>query len=160
MQVLGIDPGKTGALALWAPATRYLEIRDMPGSPLHAACDIYWFTQLGVSATYVEKVGGVGRQSASRSFNFGFGTGVIYGVLAANGVAPEEVTPVKWKAAFGLKRGPGETDASFKGRSRALASELFPEYAHLFKRAKDDGRAEAALIAYYGAAQLRKGKSA
>ena len=41
-----------------------------------------------------------------------------------------------------------------KDQSRALASNLFPQSAYLFKRVKDDGRAEAALIAYYGAAKL------
>ncbi|CAB5178720.1 hypothetical protein UFOVP158_29 [uncultured Caudovirales phage] len=160
MRVLGIDPGKTGALALWVPDSRYLEVRDMPSSPVRVAGDVRWFTEVGVTAACIEKVGGVGRQSASRSFTFGFGTGVIYGALAAFDIVPAEVTPMKWKAAFGLKRDTGETDASFKGRSRSLASELFPEYSLLFCRAKDDGRAEAALIAYYSAAQLRQGESA
>jgi crossover junction endodeoxyribonuclease RuvC len=56
------------------------------------------------------------------------------------------VTPAKWKKHFGLNRD--------KGVSRSKATERFPEYANLFSRVKDDGRAEAALIALYGAEQL------
>jgi len=52
------------------------------------------------------------------------------------------VTPSKWKAHFGLTRD--------KGVSRGMAMQRFPEYAEKFKRVKDDGRAEAALIALYG----------
>lgn len=79
MRVLGIDPGKTGAFALWVPCSRHLEVRDMPSSPAMVTGDVRWFTEAGVTAAYVEKVGGVGRQSASRSFNFGFGTGSYTG---------------------------------------------------------------------------------
>jgi hypothetical protein len=33
------------------------------------------------------------------------------------------------------------------------AAECFPAYAHLFRRVKDDGRADAALIAFWAATQ-------
>ena len=39
--------------------------------------------------------------------------------------------------------------AAGKDASRMRAMELFPTRAELFKRAKDDGRADAALIAYW-----------
>ena len=38
-----------------------------------------------------------------------------------------------------------------KAASRGMATELFPHIADQFRRVKDDGRAEAALIARYGA---------
>jgi hypothetical protein len=41
-----------------------------------------------------------------------------------------------------------------KDASRARASELLPAYSHLWQRKRDDGRAEAALIALYGWRQL------
>jgi crossover junction endodeoxyribonuclease RuvC len=37
-----------------------------------------------------------------------------------------------------------------KDGSRARAMELFPEQTALFKRVKDDGRSDAALIALWG----------
>ena len=41
-----------------------------------------------------------------------------------------------------------------KDGARARASELLPSYSHLWQRVKDDGRAEAALIALWGARML------
>jgi hypothetical protein len=37
-----------------------------------------------------------------------------------------------------------------KDASRQKASMLFPKFAHLWARKKDDGRAEAVLLAHYG----------
>jgi hypothetical protein len=51
------------------------------------------------------------------------------------------VTPATWTKAVGRVAG--------KDASRMRAMELFPSKADLFKRAKDDGRADAALIAYW-----------
>jgi hypothetical protein len=58
------------------------------------------------------------------------------------GVPTNEVPPATWKKHFGLS-----TD---KDASRAYASSVFPDQSNLWARKKDDGRAEAALIAYYG----------
>jgi crossover junction endodeoxyribonuclease RuvC len=52
------------------------------------------------------------------------------------------VAPAIWKKHFGLS-----TD---KDASRALAGQTFPDQADLWKLKKQDGRAEAALIALYG----------
>ena len=52
------------------------------------------------------------------------------------------VSPGKWKKHFGL--------TSDKEKSRALAIATWPQSDH-FRRKKDDGRAEAALTALYGA---------
>jgi hypothetical protein len=51
------------------------------------------------------------------------------------------VTPAAWTKSVGRAAG--------KDASRMRAMELFPSKAELFKRAKDDGRADAALIAYW-----------
>jgi hypothetical protein len=53
-----------------------------------------------------------------------------------------EVDPSAWKKTMRLS-----TD---KNASRALASQYFPDCADQWARVKDDGRAEAALIALYG----------
>lgn len=162
--IIGIDPGKSGAIAVWDSAKRILIMNDMPlkGSELDlheldvilgacfSACDLY-------TTVYIEKVGGVGKQSAAHSFTFGFVTGAVHGLLAAHGMDVKTVTPQKWKESFGLRRGTGENYASFKSKSRILAANLLPERADLFKRAKDEGRAEAFLIAYYGAS-IENGK--
>ena len=55
------------------------------------------------------------------------------------------VTPQTWKKVYGLKGGKENKDMS-----RQKASQLFPTYANLWARKKDDGRAEAVLLAHYG----------
>jgi crossover junction endodeoxyribonuclease RuvC len=56
------------------------------------------------------------------------------------------VKPQKWKKHFSLDKD--------KDKSRALANRRFPDNHQDFARKKDDGRAEAALIALYGAEVL------
>ena len=52
------------------------------------------------------------------------------------------VTPQLWKKAMRL--------VADKDAARQRAVQLFPERAEWFRRVKDDGRAEAAMIALYG----------
>jgi crossover junction endodeoxyribonuclease RuvC len=67
---------------------------------------------------------------------------MIEGILAALKMPVTFVAPATWTRAIG--RSPG------KDASRARAMELFPNYEYFFKRVKDDGRADAALIAHWG----------
>ena len=53
------------------------------------------------------------------------------------------VWPAKWKKQFGLI-------GQDKNASRATAARMFPALAGAFARVKDDGLAEAMLLAYYG----------
>jgi crossover junction endodeoxyribonuclease RuvC len=76
----------------------------------------------------------------------GFKTGLGYGqlrmLLASNFLPYRIVSPMAWRRFMGLS---GDKDAA-----RALASRLAPKDADQWARKKDDGRAEAALIALYG----------
>jgi len=74
------------------------------------------------------------------------GVGVIHGCLAAHGVPLSLIQPAAWKSACGLRRFTTETQAGTKARARELAARLFPESADLFRRVRDDGRAESVLI--------------
>jgi crossover junction endodeoxyribonuclease RuvC len=95
----------------------------------------------------VERVSSMPRQAGA--FAFGLSTGIIHGCLASHGIPFELVSPSVWKAKMGLTKFPDETYAQNKTRARALAKQLFPKEAHLFKRVRDDGRAEALLMAVY-----------
>ena len=66
--------------------------------------------------------------------------------IVASKLPIEYVTPRQWKKYFDLTRD--------KGESRRLAKLCFPNHAHYFKRVKDDGRAEAALIGLYAKENL------
>jgi crossover junction endodeoxyribonuclease RuvC len=91
---------------------------------------------------YCERVGAMAGQGVTSVFSFGRSFGMIEGILAAFKLPVTYVAPATWVKAVG--RGQG------KDASRARAMEIFPNNQTDFKRVKDDGRADAALIAYWG----------
>lgn len=162
--VLAIDPGVTGAIAV--AYRSHVVTADMPTYKVRKATRVNlhelaaklteFRDTLDVRAAVVEHVGAMPRQGVSSAFNFGFTTGAIHGILAALGFEAHTVTPAQWKFGVGLKPDPDADKHARKACSRARAIELFPDYAYLFARAKDDGRAEAALMAWWFA-NKRKG---
>ena len=150
--VLGIDPGKTGALALYNAAGDTLSVEDVPLLDVGSkrVVDHYGLARIvdawckdAAPTVYLELVGSMPGEGHAGAFDFGQTAGLLRGVCAAHFLRIEMVTPAKWKRALGVK---GDKDVS-----RQRASTLFPKHSGLFARKKDDGRAEAALIAYYGA---------
>jgi len=150
--VIGIDPGICGAIAVFDWYTKKLvEIIDMPTlevesgktkkrhiSAVSLANYLVGFTDTHI---VIEKVGAMPGQGVTSMFNFGRSAGIIEGVVAALEMPNTYVAPATWTKAVGRAAG--------KDASRMRAMELFPSKADLFKRAKDDGRADAALIAYW-----------
>lgn len=149
-RLVGIDPGCLGALALLEDG----ELRDVADMPIirvrrgktdkaevegHALAALLrqWAAQVGI----IEQVGGMTGQSASAAFNFGRAAGAAEYTMTALGLRIARVAPITWKKALKIK--PGKDD------SRAAAMKLWPAFAHKFARKKDDGRAEAALIAHW-----------
>ena len=100
--------------------------------------------QLSPHKAIVEKVGAMPGQGVSSMFSFGRSVGIIEGVLAAKQIPVTFVTPQSWQKQSGAAKG--------KDGSRQRVMELFPREAHLFARVKDDGRADAVLIALAGQA--------
>lgn len=96
----------------------------------------------------IEKVGGLPRQSGAGAFTFGRLTGVCIGAALAAGLEVIEVPPAQWKGALGLTKD--------KEKSRLKATEIFGAEAgkRYWPLAKDDGVAEATLIAWYVAHHL------
>ena len=80
------------------------------------------------------------------AFAFGRVRGVIEGACGALGVSVAFITPPCWKRAVGIP--PGREGAKDAARGKAIRR--WPDQAALFARVKDDGRAEAALIAIAG----------
>ena len=151
--VIGVDPGKSGALAAIDLDTLALcAIEDMPvvdGRVTPALLADFarrtgWDEIYGVAVEFVRSSPQMGVTSA---FSFGYAYGVAVGFFAAHWPCAE-VVPSVWKPTYHLT-GKG------KDASRAAAISLWPSSAALFKRVKDDGRAEAALIARHHALSLR-----
>lgn len=160
---LGIDPGLSGALALYDPADDTLEVQDIPTLQLKSKriVDEYALARIidgwngRIREVWLELVNGMpsipgadGKRrsmGATSAFNFGLGYGLVRGVCAANFLPIVDVTPASWKAAMKVR------GAKDEGRQRASA--VMPRHAHNWPLKKHHGRADASLIAKHAANQ-------
>ena len=156
--VLAIDPGLSGALAYYDGTT--LQLADIATElrGKKSAVDLWrlWCVVQGLAVPpsrlvygVIENVGSMPRQGIASACNFGKTIGACEMALVAAGCELIRVTPQAWKFGVGLQHDPKADTKARKNASRARAIELFPNYAHLFARVKDDGRAEAALMAWW-----------
>jgi crossover junction endodeoxyribonuclease RuvC len=144
--ICGIDPGLTGAIAFYFPETPdRVTAEDLPvaGGAIDCASLAARIAQMAPSFAVVERIGAMPKQGVSSMFKFGTSYGCLLGVLAALRIRSVLVAPTVWKRHFCLD--------SDKEKSRALALRTFAKTPEYFARKKDDGRAEAALLAVYGA---------
>jgi len=149
MIIVGIDPGASGALALTVDG----ELTDVIDAPaidkrINVPVVTEWFRDwqhsVGrIDRVIVENVHAMPRQGVTSSFNFGRALGAIEAVPQSLGLVTSYANPSVWKKSMGLA-------GKDKTASRQLATDLYPSWAAMFKRVKDDGRAEAALLAKWG----------
>ncbi len=150
--VLGIDPGLSGALAMWdgetlvtmpMPAVKATgRGREVVWPVLNQQWDEHFFWAEHV---FLERVGVRPGEGVSSAFKFGLVFGGLRGMIAAKMLPLTLVTPTKWKKAYSL---PASKEAAV-----IRATELFPANAKEFRGPRGgllDGIAEAALIAKYG----------
>jgi crossover junction endodeoxyribonuclease RuvC len=149
MKILGVDPGINGAIASYDGTD--LIVMDFPTLKSKGrGKEINWVIladEFDVMFTdcdhaFIELVGARPLEGRGSIFKFGYATGGVRGLIAAHHIPLTAITPTKWKAAMRL--------TSDKDYSRTRATELFPNAATEFKLNKDNNKAEAALIAYYG----------
>ncbi len=147
MIVAGIDPGASGALAL-VSSEGLVGAFPVPkvGTDIDfVAWGKLWGAHLPfVSHVWIEQVNAMPGQGVTSMFNFGKVYGVAIGLVVSAGVPFSFVRPQAWKQAVGIPNGSG------KSASRLRASQVFPESVDRWAKVRDDGLAEAALIAYYG----------
>jgi crossover junction endodeoxyribonuclease RuvC len=140
---MGVDPGAvSAAYALLDTNGNRAIVDDVPvlDKMVNAAEFARLVRKLRPSVAIVELVGSMPGQGVASTFKFGKGCGMLQGVLAALEIPLMQVTPAKWKRAFGL--------TSDKEKARAFAIRTFPAVEGL-SRKRDAGRAEALLLAYY-----------
>lgn len=162
---LGCDPGQTGCIALLADGepAGFLDMPTMPrragGQEVNAAALAEGLREhLAAHAgahvfAVLEQVGSMPRQGLASTFRFGQSDGVLRGVLGALGIGYMEVSPVKWKNHYGLR-------GQEKDAARALAIRRFPSVALQLARKKDQGRADAILLALWGASTEQAARAA
>ena len=142
--ILGCDPGLSGAIAVYFPDhPNVIAIHDMPidGKSVDGYELAKIIRQYNPEVAFIENVHSFSGQGVASTFNFGCSFGIARGVVAACGIPTILVSPQRWKKALELSKD--------KNESLELARMFWPD-SDKFKRKKDNGRAEAALIAMYG----------
>jgi crossover junction endodeoxyribonuclease RuvC len=156
--ILAVDPGLSGALAFLDPENSTMRIVDMPTFTYTTTkernkVDPYAIARemcaQPISHAYIEEVNASPQMGVVSAFSFGEGKGILLGVAAALNIPVTLVKPTNWKK---IMRIPADKRAAVQ-----RATQLFPYVAPLFKGPRGgvfDGRAEAALIALFGAMEL------
>lgn len=154
--ILGIDPGLSGALALFDPLRGYLVFcHDMPAprdDKGKRSIDSEALAKLiaphvpDIIMVVLEQVHSMPGQGVASTFAFGRAYGAVEGVLGALALPINPAPPAVWKQRMRV--------TADKETSRARATEILPAHAACWRLKKHDGRAEAALLAVYGAGLL------
>ena len=141
MIFVGIDPGKTGAIAVLRHDGVIIGVTKMPTTPKDVWDEIWGIHHDSIEEKafiYIEKVGAMPKQGIASTAKFMRGYGILIGCLAASGIPYDFVAPGVWQKAMGCLTGGN------KNISKAKAQQLFPDQkiTHV--------NADALLIAEYG----------
>lgn len=150
----GIDPGLYGAIAVVSDAGELVTVLDTPiikikkGKKRRTEYDLanLVFALRSLAAPKIvglEQVHSMPGQGVHSMFLMGEGLGIWKACIAMLQVPAEYIPPQRWKQLM--------LGDMIKGKNSAIvrATRLFPKSAQYFARMKDDGRAEACLIAEY-----------
>ncbi len=164
--ILGIDPGLTGALALYDPATRRIaNAKNLPtfeikrNGKLKGVLDTHalvatlreWAPQ--ITHAYLEQVGPMPKQGVSSVWSFCRSHCAPETTLICLNIPFTPVPPQVWKKAVGT--------TADKDHALLRASQLMPHDIDrwtpkrgIINKLECEGIAEAALMAYYGAQKI------
>ena len=143
MAIWGVDPGRYGGLAIITGNDS--DVYHMPATDGHTY-NIPEIAMMLGEAFFADELLVIERVTRPASLTRCMG--IFEGLGVALGYRVETVRPQDWKRAMGLT-------GKDKRASMELASSLFPALAHEFVRVtRDDGKAEALLIAEYGRRHL------
>lgn len=154
VQILGVDPGIRGGLAVVAvaddAAPQLVAAIDIPviGTGAKERVDVAairnFIDQHQPIRALIERAQAMPKQGSSSGFKYGRAVGAIEAAIILCSIPIEIVEPSAWKRLWHLQCKDKEG-----GRQQAL--QLFPAAHAVLARKKDHGRAEASLIALYGA---------
>ena len=140
--ILGLDPGITGGVAFLFANRVVAEDIPTAGGEVDVDTLVRRVREMRPALAVIERANAMPKQGVASTFKYGVAYGALRTVTTLCGVPYRLVTSGKWKTHFHL--------GADKEKSRALAIQFWPGCG-FFSRKKDHGRAEAALIARYGA---------
>jgi len=137
MNFVGIDPGKSGGIAIVSHPSLKAEAYKMPETERDILDLLVSIRDYGNCFAVIESVHAFPGQGVSSTFHFGMNYGMLRMALIAAGIPFDTCPPAKWQKALGcLSKGD-------KNITKAKAQEIFPEMkiTHAI--------ADALLIAWY-----------
>jgi crossover junction endodeoxyribonuclease RuvC len=150
--IVGIDPGRHGAIGMLGEDGELLDVVDMPSTPeangrsaTNAALLAGILARTHARIAFCEFVGARPTDAKVAAFAFGRARGVIEGCAGALGLPIVFLTPPTWKRLANIPAGAENKDLA---RTRAISR--WPAHADLFARKSDVDRAEACLIGWAG----------
>jgi hypothetical protein len=160
---IGIDPGKTGAIAYFLD-DQFTLVEDIPTikgkevdiPQLRRLLSLEYLTGLfnhsSTPNVAIEDVHAIYGASAGATFTFGWICGLLEGILNSNSYPYVKVTPKEWqkKAWMGVPeiKKPGKNTKDSKAMSRLALNRLYPTISPTIPKTKD-GRVDAILIGHW-----------
>jgi len=157
MNIAAVDPGITGAYAIRYEAHEILIQKNyLPGQEGDPKPMVEDMISLGVRSVVMEDMSGGKATSQVSAINWGR----LKQCLLDNGIGVSVVHPSTWKAKLKLRGASSDTEAVRKGRSIALAKELYPNVnLKPTEKQKDSSDfAEALLILHWAITEKNLGK--
>ena len=150
--IVGIDPGINGAAAVIDNKGHMANVVDIPTVKVNGdrrevdAKELFeWLRwQIKPQRIVIEDVHSMPHDGHVGAFRFGVAIGMIRAMCMRVTPNVEMVAPAVWKEYFDLL-------GQDKEASRYMAMRLFPDMLNRLARKMDHGRAEAMLIAWWGA---------
>tara|TARA_R110000851_G_scaffold187318_1_gene337109 strand:- start:16702 stop:17175 length:474 start_codon:yes stop_codon:yes gene_type:complete len=146
MNIISIDPGKTGAIACLTTECELVSLIDMPliqlnnQTYINVVKIIEFINDNKVKSVIIEKVGSQATDSKQSIFTFGKNTGAMQSAVACAVTDIKYILPQKWKSATGFIK--KDKKAPAKKCCEIYGAELFtgPRGGLL------DGRGDAVMI--------------
>lgn len=122
MIYIGVDPGKSGAIAYVFEERTHLAVGFIKASETERDLSDWLCQRRKWNCwAYIERVNAMPGQGVSSTFKFGQSYGFLRGLLVAHQIPFEEVTPLKWQRAMGCQ------SRGDKNVTKARAQQLFPQ---------------------------------
>ena len=125
MNIIGIDPGADGAMAVISPKRKTVRVFRFHNRSEQEIYEAFMVEAMGECRAYLEKVHAMPGQGVTSMFSFGKGYGFLRGVLTGLSIPYIDTPPQSWQKGVGV----GGKYASKPDRKRAhlaLAQQLFP----------------------------------
>lgn len=148
MEIIGIDPGRSGGMAILKGET--VMVWSFKKLNIHGMRDLIRGVCIKDSICFMEKVWAFPGQGVTSCFHFGEHFGILKAAMVFSDIKTYLIPPLTWKRDLGIDAPAGTESREKKKISLEMAKKLFP------KLQMNHAISEALLIAEYGRRFMNK----